>query len=650
MNPFFVVATAVPKLKVADVRYNVGQIGALIAKEKRAALLVFPELSLTGYTANDLFGQESLLEECESGLLSLAKETQNKDGFLAVVGLPFRYRNALYNVAAVLGGGKVLGLVPKSAIPTYSEFYEGRWFQSGKEIRNTEVGIGGETVPFGTDLLFADEKSQAVLGIEICEDLWAPVKPSTGLALAGANLLVNLSGSDEVIGKEDYRRMLVESQSGSTYSAYLYVSSGVYESSTDLVFSGASLIAQNGSLLSEEIFPKSYPSLHYAVIDLEKSLHDRRHMSSYGRSPEGYRRVPVSLLPLGGLSPIVEESLALLRREGYTVSPTPFVPKDEDLLSRRAEKILQIQANGLATRVRSTGLYSLVLGISGGLDSTLALLVAAEARKIEPKIRILAYTMPNEGNTTSRTYQNAKKLMEELPADEIHEVPIARSVAQHLLDIHHPLDYQGSGDTAYENAQARMRTYILMDVSNMVHGLVVGTGDLSELALGWCTYNGDHMSMYGVNASVPKTLVRYLVRSYALRCTDPKLKETLLSIVETPITPELTPSRDGTIGQKTEEEIGPYDLNDFFLYHFLRYGKSPKEILTLILLAFPSLSKEKAKEALRNFYVRFFRQQFKRSCLPDGPKVGSVSLSPRGDWRMPSDASPDTLLEELKAL
>ncbi|MFA6587420.1 MAG: NAD(+) synthase, partial [Bacilli bacterium] len=380
---------------------------------------------------------------------------------------------------------------------------------------------------------------------------------------------------------------------------------------------------------------------------LSESEHDRRHQNTFGAYDSSYVRIPVAVLPFGGYEPTVDDFSSRMKKDGFAVDPFPFVPKDEDELRKRAESILSIQANGLVTRVRKTGLKNLVIGVSGGLDSTLALLVMAEARKIEPSIKILGYTLPSKGATSSRTKKNAIALMKALSVDEIHEVPIGVTVKKHLQDIGHPLAYEGEKDTCYENAQARMRTYILMDIANMRQGLVVGTGDLSELALGWCTYNGDHMSMYGVNCSIPKTLVKYLVKAYSQFAKDRKLEEILLSIIDTPITPELVPTSKDTIEQKTEEVIGKYDLNDFYLFHTLRYGEDPATVLALSLVAYPALSKEESKKALKNFYLRFYHSQFKRSCLPDGPKVGSLSLSPRGDWRMPSDASPDMVLSLL---
>ena len=563
-----------------------------------------------------------------------------------VAGVPVRYKNCLYNCGAVLSQGEIKALIPKSYLPNYSEFYECRWFESGKDLRGRSVRIGDKDVPFGTDILLEDVKSGAVLGVEICEDLWVPDKPGTHAALAGANIIANLSASDELIGKQEYRSQLVRLQSGSCLCAYIYASSGTGESSTDMVFSGHTIIAQNGSILKESIFPH-YPHVQTALIDTGIIMHDRRRQNTFENDKDtDYRRIEVSMPAVGASEAGIEEMAAILKEQEYPVAKNPFVPADDNTRDERCKKILQIQANGLATRVRASGIKNLIIGISGGLDSTLALLVCAEAKKLVNDIRILGYTMPNEGNTSGHTYDNARKLME-LLCDETYVIPIKEGVELHLSQLGHEKGYQGEGDVTYENAQARMRTYLLMDAANMKNGLVVGTGDLSELALGWCTYNGDHMSMYAVNASVPKTLVKFICRSYAYMCESSELKNTLLSICDTPISPELTPSVGGQIAQKTEEKIGKYDLNDFFLYYTLRYGFEPARAAAYALRAYPEISVIKAREAAKNFFKRFFSQQFKRSCLPDGPKVGSVTLSPRGDWRMPSDASAALWLKEL---
>ena len=645
-NKLIQVVAATPGLKIGDVKLNTSEITDIINQSAESGLIVFPELSVTGYTSADLFQSDLLLKESEKALLEIANATKDKE-LTAVVGIPFRFANCIYNCAAILSGGKIKALIPKSYIPNYSEFYEVRWFTSGKDIKNMTVKIGGEEVPFGVDILAEDEATGAVLGVEICEDLWIPDKPSTHAALAGANILANLSASDELIGKQDYRKELVKQQSGSCYSAYIYVSSGTNESSTDLVFSGHSIIARNGSILAESIFPE-YPNIEKAVIDLQAIMHDRRHQNTFeNENVNGYRRVSVSIKAIGKNEVGARELGEILKQYDYPIARNPFVPKDDNLRKSRCEKILRIQANGLATRVRLTGIKNLVIGISGGLDSTLALLVCHEAKKLVKDIRIIAYTMPNRGNTTKTTFDNASRLME-LLADESHEIPIEEGVKLHLSELGHEETYQGEGDVTYENAQARMRTYILMDAANMKNGLVVGTGDLSELALGWCTYNGDHMSMYAVNTSVPKTLVQYICRTYAYTCENEELKEVILSVCDTPITPELTPNKEGEIAQKTEEKIGKYDLNDFFLFYTLRYGFEPARSVAYAIKAYPELASSDIFEAAKKFFKRFFTQQFKRSCLPDGPKVGSVSLSPRGDWRMPSDASVKLWLDDLE--
>ncbi|MBO4775666.1 MAG: NAD(+) synthase [Lachnospiraceae bacterium] len=647
-NKLIQVVSATPCLKTGDVKFNTKAAVDLINETFDSGLIVFPELSVTGYTSADLFQSDLLLKESEKALSEIAKATKDK-GLTAVVGAPLRYANSIYNCAAILSDGKVRALIPKTFIPNYSEFYEVRWFVSGKDIKNTTVKIDGEEVPFGVDILAEDEATGAVLSAEICEDLWVPDKPSTHAALAGANIIANLSASDELIGKENYRRDLVKQQSGSCYCAYIYSSSGTHESSTDLVFSGHSIIAQNGILLTESIFPE-YPHMEKAVIDLQAIMHDRRHQNTFeNENVNGYRRVKVSIKAIGCNEAGIREMGDILKKYDYPIARNPFVPKDDGLRKVRCEKILRIQANGLATRVRSTGIKNLVIGISGGLDSTLALLVCHEAKKLVNDIRIIAYTMPNRGNTTKTTFDNASRLME-LLADESHEIPIEEGVKLHLSELGHEETYQGEGDVTYENAQARMRTYILMDAANMKNGLVVGTGDLSELALGWCTYNGDHLSMYAVNASVPKTLVQYICRTYAYTCGNDDLKDVILSVCNTPITPELTPNKEGEIAQKTEEKIGKYDLNDFFLFYTLRYGFEPARSVAYAIKAYPEVEAEEIVNAAKNFFKRFFTQQFKRSCLPDGPKVGSVSLSPRGDWRMPSDASSALWLKDLDNL
>ena len=644
-NHMIQVAAVVPKIKVGDVTYNTDQMIGSIRELTDSGVIVFPELSVTGYTCADLFLSDLVLQASEAALLRIAKETKDSEN-VVIVGLPVRFENNIYNCAAVLSCGEVKAIIPKTFIPNYSEFYECRWFASGRDIKGKTVFIDKYEVPFGTDILVQDVLSEAVIGVELCEDLWIPDKPSTHAVLAGANIIANLSASDELIGKQEYRTQLVTQQSGSCCCAYIYVSSGTYESSTDMVFSGNSILAQNGRILGESIFPE-YPHVQKALVDIGSLMHDRIRQNTFENSrTSSYRRIDVKIHTLGEVQIGTDEMAEVLKIYDYPIARNPFVPADDETRNERCKRILKIQANGLATRVRATGIRNLVIGISGGLDSTLALIVCHEAKKLIEDIRIIAYTMPSHGNTSKLTYDNANHLMD-LLADEIHEVPIAESVKEHLCALGHEETYQGEGDVTYENAQARMRTYILMDAANMKNALVVGTGDLSELALGWCTYNGDHMSMYAVNSSVPKTLVRFICSSYAHMCGNEELKNVLLSICDTPITPELTPSDNGQIAQMTEEKIGKYDLNDFFLYYTLRYGFEPSRSAAYAMKAYPELDKSKIKEAAVKFFKRFFSQQFKRSCLPDGPKVGSVTLSPRGDWRMPSDASVALWLEDL---
>lgn len=646
-NTMIKAAAAVPALRVADPAYNTDEIIRIMNEYSDCGLIVFPELSITAYTCGDLFGQKALLDEAEDQLFRIAKETEKLPGVCAVVGMPLRYNNELYNCAVFLNEGQIKAAVPKIYIPNYSEFYETRWFSSGRKIKGRTLNIKGIEIPFGWDIIGFSAESGAKIAAEICEDLWVPDTPGTHACSAGANIVVNPSASDEVIGKQDYRRTMVASKSASCYCDYIYASAGVCESSTDLVFGGHTLIAENGKILSDSIFDTP-TYVKTAVLDLETCMYNRTHQNTFiNAEVNDYRFVSLNVQALGSYEINTTALKELLIKENYPIPRNAFVPADDQERGRRCRRILQIQAHGLATRVRATNIKTLVIGISGGLDSTLALIVCHEAKKIVPDIRIIAYTMPNEGNTTSLTYNNAWNLMKAL-ADDIREVPIGKSVKSHLEDIGHGTDYQGEGDITYENAQARMRTYILMDAANMENGLVVGTGDLSELALGWCTYNGDHMSMYGVNASVPKTLVKYICRSYAYTCNDDNLKGILLSIVDTPISPELTPNKDGQIAQKTEEKIGKYDLNDFFLFYMMRYGFEPEKIIAFASIAFAEVKFETIREALISFYSRFFHQQFKRSCLPDGPKVGSVTLSPRGDWRMPSDASVALWLEKTK--
>ncbi len=646
-NRMIKVCTAVPELRIADPAFNAEQMCTVMKDHSDCGLIVFPELSMCGYTCADILQQEALLQACEAGLIKVAKQSTDLPGLTAAVGLPVRVHDHLYNCAAFISEGRICALIPKINIPNYSEFYEQRWFESGRGIHDETVELSNQKVPFGTDILICDSRTGAVIGTDICEDLWVPDKPSTHACLAGANIIVNLSASDETIGKQNYRIQMVSQQSAACWCAYAYASSGADESSTDLVFSGHCMIAENGRILKQSIFPEKN-ACTAAIIDLDTIRYNRMHQTTWQAEENGYRTIPASVQALDGKIELSASKLSeLLNQEQYDISRFPFVPADDAKRRERCAEILRIQTSGLATRVRNTGICNLVIGISGGLDSTLALIAASEAKKLVPEIHIICYTMPNRGNTTDYTKDSALTLMKNLDV-EIREVPIEESVKMHLKDIGHPQEYLGDSDTAYENAQARMRTYILMDAANMENGLVVGTGDLSELALGWCTYNGDHMSMYGVNCSIPKTLVKYLVTAYADTCENQQLHDVLHRIAETPITPELTPADNNQIQQKTEDKIGKYDLNDFFLYYTLRYGFAPDKILAFACAAFYELSFEAVKEAEIRFYNRFFRSQFKRSCLPDGPKVGSVTLSPRGDWRMPSDANPALWIEILK--
>ncbi|MDY3618008.1 NAD(+) synthase [Agathobaculum sp.] len=635
---FIKVAAATPALRVADTAHNAAEIIKL-AKEaagRGASLVVFPELSLTGYTCGDLFLQETLLHGALHALETVLRETAQLD-LLLIVGLPFSWEGKLYNVAAVLERGDVLGLVPKQHLPNYAEFYEQRHFTSGKGI-DTDICLrlpGGhvvEGVPFGGVQVWrhADMPEFAV-GVEICEDLWVPEPPSAALARAGATVIVNLSASDEVVGKAAYRRELVKSQSARLMCAYVYADAGCGESVQDMVFAGHDLIAENGALLAES--DRFSGGVIYADLDLGRLLHDRRRMNTYASSP---CRQMEFYLP--------ERDCDLADR---TFPRTPFVPGDRDRLQERCEEILAIQSTGLASRLRHTNAKTAVIGLSGGLDSTLALIVMVHAfdRLGLDRKGILAVTMPCFG-TTARTKGNAEKLAEAYGAT-LKTVDIKAAVDQHFADIGQSKD---DLTVTFENGQARMRTMVLMDLANMHGGLVVGTGDLSELALGWATYNGDHMSMYGVNASIPKTLVRDLVAFEAGR-SEAALSAVLRDVLDTPVSPELLPPRDGEISQKTEDLVGPYELHDFFLYYMVRFGYPPRKIFRAAQKTFAGVyDGQTIKKWLGVFIRRFFSQQFKRSCLPDGPKVGSVSLSPRGDWRMPSDAAAALWLSQLETL
>lgn len=604
------------------------------ACKKGVEILVFPELSLSGYTCGDLFLQITLREKVLDALFWLLEKSKNLN-ILFVVGLPLAQKNKLYNCAAVICKGDILGFVPKKNIPSYSEFYEARHFTPGPDLET--ISIRGKTYPFGTNLLFShQEKSDFCLAVEICEDLWVPNPPSVRHCIAGATVIANLSASNETIGKADYRRLLVSSQSGKLVAGYIYADAGFGESTTDLVFSGHNLIGENGRILCES---KPFTrGILFQDLDLQLLTQERLRITTYANRNEHtngeYLTIYFSL----------PESQTTTVRQ---ISASPFVPATEDKRKQRCEEILTMQATGLATRLVHTNLKNVVLGLSGGLDSTLALLVAVRAFTIAgyDYSGIHAVTMPGFG-TTDRTYDNACQLARSYQAT-LHEISIRESVLQHFSDIGHDPEKH---DITYENAQARERTQILMDLSNQLNGIVIGTGDLSELALGWATYNGDHMSMYGVNASIPKTLVRYLV-SHTAEISQGQTASILLDILDTPVSPELLPPDQGEISQITEDLVGPYALHDFFLFYLMRYGFSPDKIYAYALIAFKGTFDDKTiLKWLKIFVRRFFSQQFKRSCLPDGPKVGSVALSPRGDWRMPSDASAEAFISILENL
>ena len=625
---FVRVGAVVPKLKVADTEFNCNEIIKQIevASNNKIQIVVFPELCVTGYTCQDLFEQDTLLEEAEKALNKILDYTNNLD-IICIIGMPIKAENQLFNTAVVIQKGKILGIVPKTFIPNYGEFYEKRWFASSKNANKKEIEILDQKVPFGIDLLFKDkENNEICFGIEICEDIWAVEPPSNKLALLGANIIFNLSASNEVIGKKEYRRDLVKMQSAKTISGYVYCSSGVNESTSDVVFSGESMIFENGSCLTNNQRFDFKSNMIFTEIDTKRLANDRRkNISFMGDSVDlEYREIKIN----------IPDNIEDLTRE---YSKTPFVPEDKKKISEICEEILNIQSYGLAKRLLHTNINKTIIGISGGLDSTLAFLVIIKAYEILnlPKENIIAITMPGFG-TTSRTHNNSMKLINEYGAT-FREINITKSSLQHFEDIGHDKNIK---DVTYENAQARERTKILMDIANKENGLVVGTGDLSELALGWCTYNGDHMSMYAVNASIPKTLVKYIIKWVADNSKE-ECKNIINDILDTPISPELLPpDENGNIEQKTEEQVGPYILQDFFLYHFLRYGAEPKKIYILACKTFKNdFKKEEIKHWLQVFIKRFFTQQFKRNCMPDGPKVGTVSLSPRGDLRMPSDAS-----------
>ena len=631
---FIKTAVGSPLVQVADVASNVERIKDLVEKAAKggARLIVLPELSLTGYTCGDLFLQQSLQEGAVEGLSAIVLFSRGYD-LVIVVGLPLAVGPSLYNVAAVIYNGRILGVVPKSHIPNYQEFYERRWFAPAPE-GVTDISLCRQVVPFGSRILFqCATLRDFVFGVEICEDLWVPRSPSVDLALAGATVILNPSASDELVGKTSYRKNLVSMQSAKLVCAYLYADAGFGESSTDLVFAGHNLICENGTVLAESY--GQWNSVVMTEIDVNRLALERRRMTTFEEPHLEMRRVSFAL-PLS--------DTVLTRR----FSPKPFVPEDDRERAARCEQILNLQSLGLEKRLSHIQCRRVVVGLSGGLDSTLAFLVCVRAfdRLHLDRSGIYAVTMPGFG-TTKRTKDNATRLAEAL-GTSIREVPIALSVEQHFKDIGHD---PKCTDVTYENSQARERTQILMDLSNQLDAIVIGTGDLSELALGWATYNGDHMSMYGVNASVPKTLVRLLVAHVAQGLEDP-VRSILEDVIATPVSPELLPAReDGSIGQVTEDIVGPYELHDFFLYYMVRWGFAPRKIWRLALETFRGRYPEEViRKWLKNFYRRFFMQQFKRSCLPDGPKVGSVTLSPRGDWRMPSDASMALWMSEVEVL
>ena len=640
IHGFIKTAAVTPKVQVADPEGNAREIIRL-AKEAAgngAKIIVFPELCITGYTCGDLFLQELLLESAKEALLQIIRETRELDA-LIFAGLPWEKEGKLYNVAAVFQGGKLLGLVPKTCIPNYGEFYELRHFARGNQEADavwTDSGDGErDYIPFGTRLLFTCEEMPGLaLAAEICEDVWVPDPPSIHHALAGATVIVNCSSSDETTGKDAYREALISGQSARLVCGYIYANAGEGESSQDLVFGGHNLIAENGKILSRSARFKN--ETIYADLDIARIVGERRRMTTFfSRTDAVYTEIGFHLN---------KEETKLSR----FIDPAPFVPDDSQDRQKRCEEIFAIQYMGLKKRLEHTRSRTAVVGISGGLDSTLALLVAVRAFDSLglPRKGILGVTMPCFG-TTDRTYRNACELVRKL-GGTLREVDIREAVTTHFRDIGHDPEVH---DVTYENSQARERTQVLMDLANQSGGLVIGTGDMSELALGWATYNGDHMSMYGVNAGVPKTLVRHLVRYYADTCGDPELAATLLDVLDTPVSPELLPPKDGVIAQKTEDLVGPYELHDFFLYYVLRFGFTQSKIYRLARLAFAGVyGDDTILKWLKTFYRRFFTQQFKRSCLPDGPKVGSVAVSPRGDLRMPSDASAAIWLKELETL
>lgn len=651
-NGFIKVAAAVPRLQVTDCRYNIEQMEALMVRADSLGveIVCFPELGLTGYTCQDLFAQQTLLEESEAALLRLMEFSRNVD-VISIVGLPVVYDGMLFNCGAVLRHGKVWGFVPKTFLPNYKEFYEKRWFTPAPALpADAVVQFCGQNIPLSPRLVFT--YAGVKFGLELCEDLWAVTPPSAALSVAGAEIIFNLSASNELVGKANYLRCLVETQSARCLAGYVYSGSGWGESSQDLVFAGRAYIAENGHLLAEGNRFELDSQLTVSEIDVERLRVERRMNTSFAdsrRLQSDFKTINIEI-DENELTTAADERFTLTR----TVDPLPFVPTG-NALDERCEEILFMQSGGLARRIEHIGCKTVVVGISGGLDSTLALLVCVHAfdRLGLDRRGIVGITMPGYG-TTGRTYRNAIDLMKSLGIT-IREINIVDACEIHFRDLGHDSKVH---DVTFENGQARERTQILMDAANQMGGIVVGTGDLSELALGWATYNGDHMSMYGVNASVPKTLVRFIVNHVAITAADEFSRKTILDIIDTPISPELIPAAAGDqIAQKTEDLVGPYELHDFFLYHVLRFGFKPSKIFYLACHAFSGADKrvktydrDTIKHWLTTFYRRFFNQQFKRSCLPDGPKVGSCSLSPRGDWRMPTDAVSKAWLDECEKL
>ncbi len=644
-NGFIKIASAIPAVKVANCQYNIEQIESMVksADKEGVEIIVFPELSVTGYSCQDLFRQRLLLEEAEHVVGDLLEKTCNLD-IITIIGIPVVAGDLLLNCAAVIQKGEILGIVPKTYLPNYCEFYEKRWFASSQDLKSTDIHYAGKEITVDSNPKIFRTADGVCFGIEICEDVWAPVPPSNKLALAGAELICNLSASDELIGKHAYLETLIRQQSARTITGYIYSSCGFGESTQDVVYGGNAFICENGQMLEKAERFSLNPQTIVTQIDVEKLRNERRANSTYMSAQKDCAADYIDTIP------VKKRDFKLER----TYNPLPFIPTTEDMNSSCGE-IFSIQMMGLAKRLVHTNCKTVVVGISGGLDSTLALLVCVKTfdKLSLPRKGIVGVTMPGFG-TTDRTHDNAVALMESLGVSQM-EINISSSVMQHFIDIQHDANVH---DVTYENSQARERTQILMDLSNKLGGLVIGTGDLSELALGWATYNGDHMSMYGVNCSIPKTLIKHMVRHVAVNEVEGKARETLLDIIDTPISPELIPADEkGNISQKTEDLVGPYELHDFFLYHFLRFGFRPSKLFMLAKKAFDGTDdrvgvydEKVIKHWLREFTRRFFNQQFKRSCLPDGPKVGSVSLSPRGDWRMPSDADSTIWLKEIDKL